>query len=206
VLFACQLAPFAQSVDLLYDTSNDRQRTVMALAERMTDPVTDRVYAASGLVPTRDGIGYYWFLHSLNIAHFYDGSYPTVRSMLRDKPAAVFIPSYRTDWLHSTDRRFIAEHYVPLADDFWVLGKLLFSGSGEIDCLQAGRYSVMHGQGDLEIDGVVANEPIQTLTAGKHRIAIASQVPTLIRWLGPTLKVVPVLTQSSHSLLFADPF
>src|SRR5262249_28866552 len=107
-----------------------------------TDPEKDRVYDAVGMVPTRRSIDFHWFLHSLNIQQFVNGPGPRVREMLAARPAAVFIPNYRTDWLPKEDHDFIAKRYVAISDDFWVLGKVLPAGGGSFEIVHPGRYRV----------------------------------------------------------------
>jgi hypothetical protein len=208
IVIACHIAPFAQNVYHLSTLTNDRQRTLMNLAERMTDPAHDQVYAASGLVPTRDSIGYPWFLHTLNMRHFYDGTFPTVRGMLALRPAAVLIPSYRTDWLLIPDRMFIFQHYMPYADDFWVLGQSFLSGSGTFTCLHEGRYLVTHGRHEhVLVDGAtLPKDSILTLKPGPHEIASRGKQLAFVRWIGPHLHQLPTLAQASRLLLFDGNF
>ncbi len=208
VMVGCQLVPSAISGYRLFALTNDRQHTVTALAETMTDPEKDRVYAASGLVLTRDSVGYAWFLHTLLMKRFYDGTYPTVRATLAKQPASVFIPSYRTDWLHPSDRMYIAGHYLPLADDFWVLGQVLPSGGGVFECQHAGRYAITHGR-DAQL--VVDDQPldasdVREFTRGTHHVESSTRFPTTMRWLGPNLKALPALPPGNHSTLFNGDF
>jgi hypothetical protein len=201
-----QLGSLAPRLELASHTGNARQRTLMSLAERMTDPQRDRVYAAAGLVLTRESIEPYWFLHSLNLRAFADGTYPTVRSMLRANPPAVLIRSYRTDWLGLEEHKLIGQRYLPLTDDFWLLGDILPTGSGSFECVHAGRYELRGGQGPIELDAQRISERIHYLRKGTHQITSQTRMPLFVRWVGPRLTQPPKLVQQSRHGLFAYPF
>jgi len=138
VVFA-HVVPFGLATRRHLDYTNFRQTVLMGRAEDFTDPVKDPVYDAMGMVPTRPSIHFQWYLHSLNIQSFIKGPGPRVREMLAARPAAVFIPNYRTDGLPEEDHAFIRGRYVSLADDFWVLGKVLPAGGGAVHQRQAVR-------------------------------------------------------------------
>jgi len=197
----------------------------MRLAEDLTDPTRDRVYDGIGMVPSRRSIHFNWFLHSLNIQSFVNGSGPKVSEMLAARPAAVLIPSYRTDWLPEEDHVFIKSRYVALADDFWVLGEVLPTGGGTFEIFHPGRYRVSTLQGsDLAdtyplgmkglvapedpgtlggtLDGVpLSNHPVE-LAAGQHRIECAADCQPTVVWMGPRLDRAHRIGPGDHRALF----
>jgi hypothetical protein len=193
----------------------------MRLAENLTDPVKDEVYDAIGMVLTRRTVHFHWYLHSLASALITKPGF-RVRDMLATRPAPVFIPSYRTDWLPEADHDFIRERYVSLADDFKVLGSVLPRGGGAFETFHPGRYCVVpadllpeqqtgtntiSNSGDVIIgtlDGLpLANKPVQ-LTVGMHRLETqGNRIPAIV-WVGPILDTVPHLTPSSHRVLFVN--
>lgn len=211
ILCFCHAAPFAIATFRHFDKDNGRQETLMSMAEALTDPKTDRVYDAIGMVPTRGSIGFNWYLHSLNIQGFQCGRFPTVSQMLEARPAAVIIPSYRTDWLPETDRRFIQQRYYPLADDFWVLGCVLPVGGGTYEVVHAGRYLMLGvRQGRLEqpslmtVDGrPLAAEPVR-LFEGAHRVDCPADVQPVVLWIGPSLNQLPRIGAGHHNNLFVN--
>jgi len=192
-----------------------------------TDPVKDRVYDAIGMVPTRSSIHFQWFLHSLNIQSFVKGPGARVREMLAARPAAVFIPSYRTDWLPEADHDFIRQHYVSLADDFWVLGKVLPPGGGSFEVIHPGRYRIASlqgsdlwgtypdswagvlckpGEGDITglLDGVpLSNQPVE-LSVGTHQLETASGCQPACFWVGPNCDRLPRIGRGDHQRLFSN--
>jgi hypothetical protein len=147
--------------------------------------------------------------------------------MLAARPAAVFIQSYRTDWLPKEDHDFIRERYVALADDFWVLGKVLPVGGGTFQIFHPGRYRIsslqdsdaaegcLGGPGrspapsdeasfTATLDGLpVSSRPV-VLTVGMHRIECKSDCPLAVVWVGPKRERIGRLSQSDHRLLFAN--
>lgn len=213
--------PFGTSTIRHLYFPNSRQKTLMTLAEDLTDPKDDQVYDATGMVLTRWSIHYYWYLHSLNAPLITTPGF-RVRDMLAAKPAAVFIPSYRTDWLPAEDHAFIRSRYVPLADDFWVLGSVLPAGGGSFEIVHPGRYCVVPATslGAPEsstnsaaatntslagsIDGTpLSGKPVE-LTVGTHHFESPGNSAPAIVWVGPTLDSVPQLGPGDHRLLFVN--
>jgi hypothetical protein len=217
--------PFGMATRRHLDHLNWRQEKLMNLAEDLTDPKSDPVYDAIGMVPTRPSIHFKWYLHSLNIGSFLNGNGPRVCDMLARRPAAVFIPSYRTDWLSDADHDFIREHYVSLADDFCVLGKVLPAGGGTFEIIHPGRYRISTLKGsdladtyELGVKGVMipedpgtftgtldgqslTNHPVQ-LCAGVHRIECAPDCQPAVVWMGPRLDRVHRIGPGDHRVLF----
>lgn len=221
VVIILHLIPFGLATSRHLDYPNTRQDKLMNLAEDLTDPADDQVYDATGMVLTRWSIHYHWYLHSLNAAFITKPGF-RVRDMLAAKPAAVFIPSYRTDWLQKEDHEFISSRYVPLADDFWVLGNILPAGGGSIEIVHPGRYCVVPVS-SLEVSATTTKAPAATdssmtgsldgvalsgkpidLAVGTHRLETAGNTAPSIVWVGPTLESVPHLSPGNHRFLFQN--
>jgi hypothetical protein len=199
----------------------------MNLAEGLTDEAKDPVYDGIGLVPTRPSIHFQGFLHSLSIQQVHEPGH-RVRDMLAARPAAVFIPSYRTDWLPEEDHAFVRERYVPLADDFWVLGKVLPAGGSTFEIVHPGRYRIsslresdlaetcfggaerLHSQSSDtggfagRVDGApVSSRPVE-LTRGTHRFDGKADCQAAVVWVGPKRDRIGRLSQSDHRSLFVN--
>lgn len=210
VLFT-HVAPFAMATWRHLDWPNDRQVRLMRAAEALTDAARDPVYDGTGMVPTRDAIGYQWLLHSLGMQAVLDGKTPAVAEMLAHNTAPVLIRNYRSDWLPESDQRFIAEHYIPLADDFSVLGQVLPAGGGTYAVLHAGRYRVYAmGEGGLQelpeatVDGQPAGGRPQDLAEGLREIGCPKDVRPVVLWVGPNLRGIPDLGDGDHRRLFVN--
>ena len=224
VLFV-HLAPFCVATQRHWNWPNSRQTHLMCLAEDLTDPTKDPVFDGIGMVLTRPIIDPRSLLHSLYLESVIKGSGPQVRDMLAARPAAVVIPNYRTDWLPEEDHAFVRERYVPLADDFWVLGKVLPAGGGTFEIVHPGRYRISslqdsdlaetcrvsvaqlpvrldEGSFTATLDGApVSSRPVE-LTVGKHRIECKPDCPPAVVWVGPKRDRVGRLSQSNHRALF----
>jgi hypothetical protein len=202
------LIPFGLSVRRHIDYRNYRQTAFMRLAESLTRPGTDAVYDGIGMVPTRRSIHFNWYLHSLSIRSLLSGSAPSVREMLAAHPAAVLIRSYRTDWLTTEDQEFIESRYVPLADDFWVLGKELPSGAGDLEIIHPGRYCIAPLKNSTKcicsVDGIAsADNPVE-LKIGVHHIESSSNQGLKVYWVGPNLERVDPIGLGDHHKLFVN--
>lgn len=211
VMLFTHIVPFMTATLRHLDWTNDRQKLLMKTAEAMTDSVKDPVYDAIGMVTSRESIGYYWFLHSLNLRFFEDGEFPSVPQMLRARPAAVLITSYRTDWLPKANWDFIRQRYVPLSDDFWVLGQVLPAGGGTYQVVQAGRYQVVglvNGIVEPLPSGTLDERPLSgdpvRLELGSRRILCPPEVQPVVVWVGPNLEAIPQIGPGDHRRLFVN--
>ena len=227
VLVFVHLAPFCVATQRHWNWPNSRQTCLMRLAEDLTDPTKDPVFDGIGMVLTRPIIDPRSLLHSLYLESMIKGSGPQVRDMLAARPAAVVIPNYRTDWLPAADHDAIRERYVALADDFWVLGKVLPAGGGTLEIVHPGRYCISslqesdlaetcrmsvaqlpvrldEGSFTATLDGApVSSRPVE-LRVGRHRIECKPDCPPAVVWVGPKRDRIGRLNQSDHRLLFVN--
>lgn len=211
VIGFAHLAPFVASTWRHLDWTNERQEALMGVAESLTDPASDAVYDAIGMVPTRPSIGFHWYLHSLNLRAFAEGRVPSVPQMLSARPAAVLITSYRTDWLPTADHQFIQGRYLPLADDLWVLGQALPAGGGTYQVVHGGRYVILgRSQGGVRdlpqatLNGKAAGKGPVTLTVGPLRVECPADLEPIVAWVGPRLDRLPALPEGDHRRLFVN--
>ena len=227
LLIFTHFVPFGLATQRHSDFPNLHQRGRMRLAEDLTDRATDPVYDGVGMVPTRSAVDFQWYLHSLTIQNFINGPGPYVRDMLAARPAAVIIPNYRTDWLPAKDHKYIREHYVSLADDLWVLGKVLPAGGETFEIIHPGRYRISslagsdivgsypegfaglmtpEDEGCLvgTLDGLpLTSQPVE-LTAGIHRIECSAEIQAAVVWMGPRLNRVHRVPPGDHTMLFVN--
>jgi hypothetical protein len=205
--------------------TNYQQEARMRLAEGLTDPARDAVYDGIGLVPTRSSIHFCWLLPNVNRPSLAEEQGLRVRDMLAARPAAVFIPNYRTDWLPEADHAFVRERYVSLTDDFWVLGKVLPAGGGTFEVVHPGRYRISSLEGsDLAgtypdgvaglmapvvegsiigtLDGAPLSKRPVELTVGTHRIETKPNCRPAVVWMGPRQERIGRLGDSDHRFLF----
>lgn len=225
VLVLTHLVPFGLTTRRHLDWPNVRQEHLIQLAESLTNPTRDPVFDGIGMVPTRPFIDDRAFLHTMDFKR----SSPTrpIGDMLAARPAAVIIPNYRTDWLSPKVQAFIRERYVSLADDFWVLGKVLPAGGGGFEVVHAGRYRIAPFQtSDLAetypegfrallistneppLTGTIDGKPLTTepmeLTVGTHQIKCDCHGQPAVVWVGPRLDRLPRIGRGDHTILFAN--
>jgi hypothetical protein len=227
VLVFVHLVPFCIATQRHWNWSNSRQTRLMRLAEDLTDPTNDPVFDGVRLVPTRPTIGPRSQLHSLTFESLIKGPGPQVRDMLAAKPASVFIPNYRTDWLPAADQDALRKRYVALADDFRVLGKVLPAGGGTFQVFHPGRYRISSlqesdlaescrvsgaqnparleaGSFTATLDGApLTGGPVE-LTVGEHRLECKPGCQPAVVWVGPRLDRVGRLSERDHRLLFVN--
>src|SRR5262249_35969900 len=107
--------------------------------------------------------------------------------------------------LTKEDQEYIETRYVSLADDFWVLGKLLPAGGGDVEIIHPGRYCIAAQKNSTNnacsIDGIAsADKPVE-LTAGIHHIESTSNQELKVYWVGPKLaRVEPIGAGDRHKL------
>jgi hypothetical protein len=180
------------------------------------------------MLPTRRGIRSQWFLESLNLRASNGNSETLVHT-----PATVVIHSHRTERLPSLESDFIRKHYVPLGDDFWVLGTTLPKGGGEFEVVYPGRYRISarkqsnmlgtYPEGLAEIikaaatkeaeiaftaslDGLaVSNRPVK-LNVGNHRVVSDADDEIAVVWVGPDLEKPPQVGRGDRRRLFVNEY
>jgi hypothetical protein len=176
----------------------------MGLAERMTDPDRHAVLDGSGLVPTRHPPGKHWLVHSFTITRMWNGTWPSIRSQLAARETPVILPNYRLDKLPEEDQAFIRAHYVSLASDFKVLGRVATGGQTDWEALAEGRYELRLLQAPPDatvvVDGVAAAPGVLPLGRGPHRFQYPGGSALQIVWLGPGLKAMPALPDTPEPL------
>jgi hypothetical protein len=225
LLVFAYLVPFGVATRRHLDFTNYHQEARMRLTEGLTDPARDPVYDGIGMVPTRPSIHFWWSLPNVNRPSLAKEQGLRVREMLAARPAAVFIPNYRTDRLPEEDHAFIRERYVSLTDDFWVLGKVLPAGGGTFEVVHPGRYRISSLEGsDLAgtypdglaglmaplvegsiigtLDGAPLSKRPVELTVGTHRIETKPDCQPAVVWMGPRQERVGRLGDSDHRFLF----
>jgi hypothetical protein len=224
------LAPFGASAQRHWSRTNARQEQLMNLTEDLTDPDKDTIFDGTGLVPTRKVCDARSFIHGQGLKTLVDGSGPHIRDMLAANPPSVVILSYRTDWLPEEDQEFFRQRYVPLADDFMVLGSVLPAGGGTFEVFHAGRYRITSAEGSNVIgtyaepqtikealtpvkeepplvgtvDGVPLNGKPVELSVGTHRIECEPGQRVAAVWMGPHLDQVARMPGNSRHLLFVN--
>lgn len=226
LLVFTHFVPFWLATRRHLEMVNFRQEALMRLAENLTTPAKDRIYDGISMVVARP-VDLRWFIHSFNVESLTKGAGLRVWEMLAAQPPAVFIPNYRTDWLTEEDHKFIEDHYVPLADDFWVLGTKLPPGGGTFEIIHPGRYQIRAKEascilGTVEYNsmglvvppvktncvGTLDGQPLPTkaveLTVGTHRIETTPDCEPTVVWLGPKLDQLRPVVDRDHRWLFVN--
>jgi hypothetical protein len=229
LLVFAHFVPFGVATRRHLDFTNYHQEARMRLAEGLTDPARDPVYDGVGMVPTRPSIGFNWLLPNVGPLPRSGHGGLHLRSLLAGRLAAVFMPNYRTDRLPEEDQAFIRERYVPLTDDFWVLGKVLPAGGGAFEVVHPGRYRISSLQGSdiagtypaglagllapLEegslvgtLDGAPLSKRPVELTVGTHRIETKPDCQPAVVWMGPSQERMGRLGDSDHRFLFVKSY
>jgi len=219
--------PFWSATRRHLDWPNWRQEALMRKAEDLTDPARDPVYDATGMVFTRPAVDPRAFIHSTNIKSLVEGSGPRVRDMLAGNPPAVYLPNYRTDALAPEDHDFITQHFVSLADDFWVLGCVLEPGRQTFEIIRPGRYRIStlggsdlagtypndvrsvylpeeKGELNATLDGNPLTNSVVHFSVGTHTIETEAGTKAAVVWVGPRVERVHRLANRDHRFLFVN--
>lgn len=195
-LLLCTLClPWTIQIQRLLEADNDRQVELMSLAEHFTSP-GDRVFDAAGLVPGRESIQPTWYVTLGNAPHLRTDPARRYETLFRAHTPAVLIPTYRMGYLDADTQAFLKGHYVPLAEDFWVLGGVYPGPGGSWECLLQGRYWVSMPAADgssLLIDGVPVQLGAHEFPKGIHAVSTPPGARAIIFWLGPKLSEPPLV-------------
>ena len=202
----------------------------MGLTEDLTDAEKDTVFDGIGMVPTRKLCDTRSLIHGQGLKSLTDGTGPHIRDLLAANPPSVVILSYRTDWLPDEDHDFIHQRYVPIADDFLVLGSQLPAGGGTFQVYHAGRYRITSAEGSNiigtydepktykeaiapekaepplvgTVDGIPLNGRPVELSVGTHRIECGADQKAAAVWVGPHLDEISRMPGNNHRMLFVN--
>ena len=197
--------PWALQLLTLLGWTNHRQLQLMKAAAALTDPATDRVFDAAGLVPGREAVAPTWFIHLMNAPLLRKEGPNSLYSRFVAHPPAVLIPSYRWNYLGRPTLEFIRDNYLPLAPDLWVPGAQLHDGDGSWTCILAGRYWVSGAEsGSLQCDGVSVPQGTAEFSRGDHTCAVPTGTQVKLTWIGPGL-VSPLELGRALDPLFPSP-
>lgn len=212
-LLFCHIAPFATAAIRHLSWTNERQTHLMEASEALTDPARDSVFDASGLVASRESVGYQWFLHTLVMDSFRNGKLVPLWKQFRANPPQVILRNYRTDWMGHEEQLFLKDNYLALADDCFVLGGVLPPGGGTFNCLHAGRYLIQPldlvgaavSKGGMRVDNrPFGSGSVLELAAGPHEIQTEEGARIQAIWVGPRLSAPPALPNRDHRQLFVN--
>ncbi len=196
--------PWINATTRHLEMDNQRQVQVMDLAEALTDPAKHRVLDGSGLVPTRYPAGRQWIIHSFTIRRLTDGTWPSVRQLITENEIPVILPSYRTSWLPEEDWKVIRANYLPLAEDFMVLGTIGQGGTHAWTPLAEGRYTVLldgdASSQELKIDGREVHAGTMVLSRAPHSFEFNPKAKLVVIWMGPSIANPPRLAPAPHPL------
>jgi len=224
------LAPFGVVTHRHWSMTNYHQEQLMNLTEDLTDPAKDCYFDGIGMVPTRKECDQRAFIHGQGLESLYIGSGPRMRDLLAAHPPSVVILSYRTGYLPDEDKDFIDQRYVPIADDFMVLGSILPSGGGTFEIYHAGRYRISSAEGSNiigtykaprnaqdavaqpkevppltgTIDGVPLNGKPVELSVGTHRLECGANEKPAVVWVGPHLDEIARMPGFNLHRLFVN--
>ena len=186
----------------------------MRVAENLTDPSRDLVLGGVGMVATR------------RTAELHRAS---LNQSLTMTSTPVFIRTSQSDELRKEESVFMKANYLPLADDCWILGRLLPKGGGEFELLHPGRYRIsslegsdlagtypegfkglitpeVEGRIEGTLDGVTLRTEVVELLAGKHRLECPSKCVPIVLWVGPKLNRIHKIGSGDHRYLFVQAY
>lgn len=218
LLIFAHVVPFVLTTKYRSKELNFRQTQLMQLAEEFTDSTQDYVYDGAGMIPTRSG--------AYRELRYTVVSDPAGEKLSMRSPA-VIIRSRRTAATEVKDHEFFRSHYVPLADDFWVLGQILPAGGGTFQIIHPGRYQItpkeLSSVEDTyqvdkfgfaiapevkpcvgQLDGQPITNIIVELSIGEHQIHTTPDCEPAIVWLGPKSNTLTPLPNSDHRRLFVN--
>ncbi len=211
---------------------NYDQERLMTLSEDLTDPDKDSIFDGVGMVPTRKICDMRTLIHGQAFMNLVkktaDGM--KMRGFLAENPPSVVILNYRTEWMSDEDQAFLRERYVPIADDFMVLGSQLPAGGGTFEVFHAGRYLITSAEGSNiigtyeeperikdamappaeapplsgTIDGKpFAGKPVE-LSVGTHHIECSPDHKAAVEWVGPHADSLPRMIGMNRHRLFLN--
>ena len=177
---------------LALDTSNRHQKELQTFFLRHLAPGA-AVFAMEGVGLYRPS-NFHWQIPKVFLDRYRRGEWRFAEE-LRRTPAEVIVLSYRVpDWMVSTDRQFVAQHYQTLAPLILVPGFATDGGDGRYraELLVSGEYEgTKEGNGRCTLD----EEPFESgtrwsLLAGTHHVTASEARCGLRRYYSPQARAL----------------
>lgn len=231
VLFT-HLIPFTSAARTHWSMPNYDQERLMTLSEDLTDPEKDTIFDGVGMVPTRKLCDMRTLIHGQAFMGLVRKTHHgmEMREFLEANPPSIVILNYRTEWMSDKDKEFLQQRYVPIADDFMVLGSQLPAGGGTFEVFHKGRYRITSAEGSNIIGtytepktvkealtpqpeppaltGTIDGKPFDgkpvELSVGTHRIECSPDHKAAVEWVGPHVDALPRLMGMDRYRLFIN--
>ena len=224
--------PFTAATRRHWLLPNYDQEHLMTLSEDLTDPDKDTIFDGVGMVPTRKLCDMRSLIHGQAFLSLVkknaDGM--QLRGFLEANPPSIVILNYRTEWMSEEDKKFLEQRYVPIADDFMVLGTLLPAGGGTFEVFHAGRYRITSAEGsniigtyaapktmkealvpqaeEAPLVGTIDGKPFDgkpiELSVGTHHLECGTDHNAAVEWVGPHADSLPRLMGMDRHRLFVN--
>jgi hypothetical protein len=232
VIVFTHIIPFTATTRRHWLVPNYDQEHLMTLSENLTDPEKDCIFDGVGMVPTRKLCDMRSLIHGQALVGLvkrtHDGM--QMRGFLKANPPSIVILNYRTEWMSDEDKEFLKQRYVPIADDFMVLGSQLPVGGGTFEIFHAGRYRITSAEGSNiigtyaepktmkealapqpevpSLTGTIDGKPFDgtpvELSVGTHRIGCDASHKAAVAWVGPHADKLPRLMGMDRHRLFMN--
>lgn len=232
VIVFTHVIPFTATTRRHWSVPNYDQERLMSLSEDLTDPEKDCIFDGVGMVPTRKLCDMRTLIHGQAfmglVKKTHDGM--QMRGFLEANPPSIVILNYRTEWMSDEDKEFLRQRYVPIADDFMVLGSELPAGGGTFEVFHAGRYHITSAEGSNIIGtyaepknmkealtpqpepppltGTIDGKPFDgkpvELSAGTHHIECSADRKVAVAWVGPHADRLPRMMGMDRHRLFLN--
>ena len=186
----CSVGQFASELrsDGYLNRTWDIELRIIEAAEALTGP-GDPIFDGVGMVCSRPPATRDWLLHSVFMPEYHSGQREQLRDVIaRAAPPVLIGGHYRFNGLTDADRSAIAQRYIALSNQLWVLGAQTGALETRVEIVRPGRYLLRTQESAPQLDGQpFADHDIASLTAGAH---IVRGVAT-IAWLGPSARALP---------------
>jgi hypothetical protein len=232
IIVFTHVIPFTATTRRHWSVPNYDQEHLMTLSEDLTDPDKDTIFDGVGMVPTRKLCDMRSLIHGQALMNLVKNSHDgmQMRGFLEANPPSIVILNYRTEWMSDQDKEFLSQRYVPIADDFMVLGNQLPAGGGTFEVFHAGRYRITSAEGSNIIGtyagpktmkealtpqpeppalvGTIDGKPFDgkpvELSLGTHRIECSADHKAAVEWVGPHVDKLPRLMGMDRHRLFMN--
>jgi hypothetical protein len=168
------------TVALATKSTNSHQAALAEFIRRYT-PKDAAVFALEGVGLYRRST-YHWSFPWILIGRYRNADWSFAEELAVSRPELIIL-SYRVPgWLNSTDQRFVATHYLPLAPLILVPGYEVVSGEASFELIVSGKYEIeTSGPAGCVLDGAMRDRGwVGNLSAGQHTLVTAG-APCIVR-------------------------
>jgi hypothetical protein len=160
------------------------------------------------MLPSRPPVHAGWYLYNAKMPKYYIGKMSFYSDIIKDRLPSVVLTNYRWQWLREHDLQTLKRFYLPVDNQFWVLGVKLSGSEGYFTIAKKGTYSIVSkNSGQLEVNGSVVVHSQLYLERGRYPFKQeGAALERYLVWQGDNQGPIKLQFKNHKNALFQNSF